>query len=123
MSILVTNNKQMILDYLTALSGQPKTEELMDRYISDPNLKEHIRQAEAGFPGYELVAHQIIAEDDLVAVRATVHGVHKGVFAGMAPTGKKVSADLMLFYRIHNDRIAEFWMQLDMKGLIDQLTA
>ncbi|MGB6690463.1 MAG: ester cyclase [Terracidiphilus sp.] len=123
MNTAAVDNKQLIRDYFDALSGRPKTEALLDRYITDPGLKEHIRAAEAAFPEYELVAHQIVAEGDLVAVRSTFQGVHKGEFAGIRPTDRRVAADLMLFYRIANDRIAEHWLQLDMKGILNQLTS
>jgi predicted ester cyclase len=123
MSTLAIEGKQLIQDYFQALSGQPKTEELLDRFISDPSLKEHIRQAEAAFPGYELVADQIVADGDLVAVRGTVHAVHKGVFAGIEPTGRKVSFGLMIFYRISDARIAEHWLLMDTPVLMAQLTA
>jgi predicted ester cyclase len=123
MSTVTVNNKQLIHDYFEAVSGRPKTEELLDRFISDPDLKEHIRMAEAAFPEYELIAHEIIAEGDLVAVRGTVRGVHKGEFAGIKATGKRISVDLMIFYRVASDRIAQYWLQLDMKGLLEQLTS
>jgi predicted ester cyclase len=121
MASVTIDNKQLIKDYLDAINANPKTEDLINQYVSDPSLKEHIRQAEAGFPGYELVAHQIVAEGDLVAVRGTFYGVHKGEFASIAPTGKKVSGDLMLFYRISDGLIVEHWMQWDMKAVVDQL--
>jgi predicted ester cyclase len=119
---VIIDSKQLIRDYLDALSAKPKTEDLVNQYVSDPGLKEHIRQAEAAFPGYELVAHQIVAEGDIVALRGTFYGVHKGEFAGIPPTGKKVSGDLMLFYRISEGLIVEHWMQWDMKAVVDQLT-
>jgi hypothetical protein len=56
------------------------------------------------------------------ASQAAAPGVHKGEFAGIQPTGKKVSGDLMLFYRITDGLIAEHWMQWDMKAVMDQLT-
>ena len=116
-------SKQLIEDYLHALATEPKTEALLDRYMTDPLLKEHIRQAEAAFPGYHLDADQIIAEGDSVAVRATMRGVHGGPFAGIAATGKPVRAGLLLFYRIADGRIAEHWMHLDTGALLAQLTS
>jgi predicted ester cyclase len=123
MASVTIDSKQLIKDYVNAMTANPKTEDLIDRYVSDPGLKEHIRQAEAAFPGYELVAHQIVAEGDIVAVRGTFYGVQKGEFAGIAPTGKRVSGDLMLFYRISNGLIVEHWMQWDVKAVVDQLTS
>jgi predicted ester cyclase len=122
MASVTIDSKQLIKDYFNALTGSPKTEALINQYVSDPGLKEHILQAEAAFPRYELAAHEIVAEGDTVAVRGTFYGVHKGEFAGIAPTGKKVSGDLMLFYRISDGLIVEHWMQWDMKAVVDQLT-
>jgi hypothetical protein len=53
-----------------------------------PASRKHIRDAEAAFPRYELIAHQIVAEDDLIALRGTVQGVHEGMFAGIEPDGQ-----------------------------------
>ena len=123
MNSAVTDAKQFVEEYLNALSGQPKTEKLLDQYVSDPGLKEHIRAVEAAFPAYELVPQQIVAEGDTVAVRGTFHGVHKGEFAGVQPTGKSVSGDLMIFYCVSEGRIAEYWLQMDMAGLVERLRA
>ena len=122
MNATATDAKQLIEEYFKSLSGQPKTEKLLEQYISDPSLKEHIRECEAAFPAYELVPSQIVAEGDMVAVRGTFHGVHKGEFAGVQPTSKSVSADLMIFYRISEGRIAEHWLQIDMCGLLERLS-
>jgi len=121
MSSLVMDSKRLIQEYFSALSGQPKTAMLLDRYISDPGLKEHIRQAEAAFPEYELIPIMLVAEGDLVAARCTFRGVHKGEFAGIPPVGRTVSTDFMIFYRIKDGRIAEHWMQMDTNELLNQL--
>jgi predicted ester cyclase len=119
---VTTEAKQLIQDYLNALNGHPKPGELLDQYLNDPGLKEHILQAEASFPAYELIAHQIIAEDDLVAVCATFRGVHKGEFAGIKPTGKRVSSDLMIIYRVSDGLIVEHWLIMDVKDVVEQLS-
>ncbi len=122
MSPVTIDPKGLIKDYFDALSGQPKTEELMDQYISDPSLKEHIRQAEAAFPRYEVVAHDMVAEGDLVAARCTVKATHQGEFAGIPATGRQISSDFMIFYRIADGKIAEHWMQLNVPDIIAKLT-
>lgn len=116
-------NKQLIGRYLQALSGQAKPPSLVARFVSDPALAEHIRQVEAAFPFYELMAEDLIAEGDLVAMRGTFQGVHGGRFAGIEATGRAVAAALMIVYRIEGDRIAQHWLQFDAAGLIAQLTA
>jgi predicted ester cyclase len=117
-----SENKQFVARYLQALSGKAKTPELVERFVSDRALVEHIRQAEAGFPSYEIVVDDLIAERDLVAVRGTFRGVHRGPFAGIDATGRQVSAGLMITYRIEGDRIVEHWMQFDGAALMAQLT-
>ena len=115
-------NKQLISQYFQALSGQPKPLTLLQRYVTDPALIEHISQAEASFPNYELIAHQVIAENDLVAVRATFKGTHRGAsFFGVEPRGAKASGDFMIIYRIEHGRIAEHWMQFDGAAVVAQL--
>ena len=122
MSVSASENKQFIGRYLQALSGQAKTPELVARFVSDASLAEHIRQVEAAFPAYELVAEELIAERNLVAMRGTFQGVHGGSFAGIPATGRPVSAELMIIYRFEGDRIAEHWLQFDMPALMAQLT-
>ena len=118
-----TSSKQFVEEYFAELSGKPKTDEFNDRYVSDPHLKAHIRQFEEAFPSYEIIAEQVVAEGDTVAVRATFRGTHRGAFAGVPPTGRDVSTPVMLFYRIADHRIAQFWMQADVPNLMAQLTS
>jgi predicted ester cyclase len=121
MSANVSQNKQLIAEYLNTLSGHPKTPELVARFVSDPNLVEHIEQVEAGFPSYELVAEDTIGERDLVAVRGVFRGVHRGSFAGVEPTSRSAEATLMIIYRILDGRISEHWLQFDSASLLQQL--
>ena len=121
-ALTTTEARQLVQDYFNALSGQPKPEKLLDRFLNDAGLKQHILQTEAAFPAYEFIANQIIAEDDLVAVRATFRGVHKGEFAGIKPAGKPVSSDLMIIYRVKDGLIVEHWLQMDMKDIVEQLS-
>jgi hypothetical protein len=55
-----------------------------------------------------------------VALRGTFQGVHGGAFAGIEATGRSVSANLTLFYRIADGRIAQHWMQFDVASVIAQ---
>ena len=121
MSTATITARQVMEDYIKDLSSNPKTPELIDRWVDDPILKQHILDTEASFPNYQLVVHQMITEGDLVAINATLEADHKGTFAGIPPTGKHVSVGAMVFYQITNGRIAKFWMQADMMGGIAQL--
>jgi predicted ester cyclase len=114
-------SKQFIGRYLQALSGQVKTPDLVAQFVSDPSLATHFSDVEAAFPEYEIVAEDLIAEGDRVAMSGVFHGVHRGPFAGIAATGRTVSAPLMIVYRSQRDRIAEHWLQFDGAALVAQL--
>jgi predicted ester cyclase len=88
------------------MAGHSKTPDLVRRYVSDSGLEEHIAQLEAAFSKYEILVEDMLAERDMVVVRGTFRGLYRGVFAGVEPTGKLVSAGLMIIYRIENRRIA-----------------
>ncbi len=65
----------------------------------------------------------ILAEDDLVAAHQRWTGTHTGSFAGVEATGRSVSFTSTAVLRIQGERIAEAWDQVDVAGLMAQLTA
>jgi len=121
MTTTAATTKEFVQEYFHALSGKKKDALLIDKYMSDPVLKQHILDTEAAFPAYELDVHQLVVEGNLAAANFTFRGVHKGAFAGIAPTGKAVAAGGMIFYRVEDGSIRQFWMQLDVPALLAQL--
>ena len=107
--------------YGEALSGKDKTPELVEQWVTDEGLKEHIALFEAAFPRYWLKAEDMIVEGDKVAVRASFGGTHQGDLMGIAPTGKEISGDGILIYRIENDKVVEFWPAFDQLTILQQL--
>jgi predicted ester cyclase len=118
-------NKAFVRRYLDALSGKDKPPAVVDQYVadSDEELKEHIAFAEAAFPRYDLIAEDMVAEGDLVTVRAVVKGVHQGDLMGISPTGKQIEMDLIIIYRVADGKIVEHWMVSDQLGMMQQLGA
>jgi predicted ester cyclase len=66
---------------------------------------------------------EIIAEDDRVAVRLALRGVHGAPFQGIAPTGASVAIDGVVFYRLAAGQINESWGLWDLLRLLQQLGA
>jgi predicted ester cyclase len=117
----MNENKILITEYLRALSGQAKTPDIIGKYVADEALAKHIAEIEAAFPKYEFLAEQTIAEGDLIVVRAEFRGVQRGSFAGIEPTGRSVSAGLIIIYQVQSGKIVNHWLQFDTFSLLQQL--
>ena len=121
MTTTAISSKQLIEEYIDALSNNPRTEELIDKYVADPSLKAHILQTEAGFPGYQLVPEHLIAEGDMVALQGKVHGTHRGTYAGIEATGKEIVEDVAVFYRVEDRKITWHKILADMTKVLAEL--
>jgi steroid delta-isomerase-like uncharacterized protein len=65
----------------------------------------------------------LVAEGDLVAAHQRWSGTHTGEFAGVTATGRAVSFTSTAILRIADGLIAEAWDQVDVAGLMAQLSA
>ena len=98
--------------------------------IAPPDLPrgpDGVRQQHAGylaaFPDAQITVEDLIAEGDRVAVRVTVRGTHRGIFMGVAPTGRPVALEAITIYRVDAGKIVEDWTIADVPGLQQQLGA
>lgn len=115
-------NKAFIQGYLAALNGKSKTPELVEQFVAEQALKDHIAGAEEGFPKYELIADHIIAEDDMVSVIGRFGGTHTGTFMGIPATGKSFSdVPIHITYKVEGGKIVDHWMLIDSAALMQQL--
>lgn len=82
---------------------------------------ETMETVRAAFPDLVLIPHEIIAEDDIVAVRMTQRGTHEGTFMGIEPTGNSFEINAMGFVRLEDGKIVERWGVPDLFRLLQQL--
>ena len=75
----------------------------------------------AGFPDYQTVIDDLVAEGDKVVARITMSGTNTGNFMGIPPTGKHVSFTGIYIARIANGKIVEHWGEEDAVSLLQQL--
>ena len=114
-------NKDFIRRYLGALSGKPKPPELVDQFVAEQPLKDHIATYESAFPGYEMEIEKVIAEDELVSVIGRARGTQKSPFMGMPSMGKSFDIPYQLTYQIKEGKIVDHWMVVDTLAFMQQL--
>ena len=86
-------------------------------------LKHYVGIYRTAFPDIQDNVEDIVAEGDKVVVRWKSSGVHQGEFMGVAPTGRRVTFTGMRLFRIAENKIVESWVNIDERGLQEQLDA
>jgi steroid delta-isomerase-like uncharacterized protein len=76
-----------------------------------------------GFPDFEITVEDMVAEDDKVVKRFVFQGTHSGQFAGIPPTGKRVTMRGITLYRLTQGRVSEIYWNYDVFGLLQQVGA
>jgi steroid delta-isomerase-like uncharacterized protein len=85
--------------------------------------KRRIAAFRQALPDVHLDVDRILAEDDQVAFRVIIRGVHLGPLLGVAPTGKSVAISATDIVRFAGGKIVEHWGNMDELGLLRQLGA
>jgi steroid delta-isomerase-like uncharacterized protein len=70
---------------------------------------------------YEL--HDMVADGDRVAIRATAHGIHNSDLLGFPATGKPYAMPTMHLYRAQDGLLAEHWGVRDELSVLWQVGA
>jgi len=114
-------NKEFVVSYFNAISGVVKTRALIEKYVSDQALIEHIEFFDAAFPGYELFIEEMTAEGNRVVVRARTKGRHEGILNGIPPTFRNMDIAFCIGYEIEDGKISNHWLIADQMALMEQL--
>lgn len=75
----------------------------------------------AAFPDLRHTIEEIIAENDRVACRLTIHGTHQNEFQGIPATGNAITISAINCFRFVGDKVAEHWSEYDATGMLQQL--
>jgi predicted ester cyclase len=65
------------------------------------------------FPDCRFTVDDMIAEGDQVVTKKTFTGTHEAEFAGIPPTGKRVTLQFVDIMRVRDGRIVEHWLSMD----------
>jgi steroid delta-isomerase-like uncharacterized protein len=90
-----------------------------------PTSREGVKQLftmfRSAFANFHVTIEDQVAEGSTVATRKTFHGSHSGNFMGFPPTGKEVSFGAIDIMRLDGGKITDYWVQVDLPGLLQQL--
>lgn len=75
----------------------------------------------AAFPDVELTVGVVVADDDSVVARWTIHGTHLGDWAGVKPSGRRIEFVGVNIFRFSDGKVVELWNHRDDLGLMEQL--
>ena len=64
------------------------------------------------FPDYHWDLQEVVIEEDTIAARLIGQGTHTGPFSGIAPTGRRISIQELVIYRIADGKIVRCWGDL-----------
>lgn len=73
------------------------------------------------FPDLRMEIEDLFAAGDRVAVRWTMHGTHRGDYAGFPPTGIKVAVQEILIFRFVDGKVQEIWHVPNIMETLQQL--
>ncbi len=86
-------------------------------------VKRNVAAFRRAFPDLAWTVEDVIAEGDRVALRLTMRGTHLGKFRGIPATGRRVTMQEMVFWRVVDGHLHTIWSQGDALGLRIQIGA
>ena len=125
-------NKRIVRAFIEAAFNQHKPDKAAEYMTSDikwhggtlgtvegrDNFAGLIGAIVSALPDLRNAEQDIIAERDIVSVRAVVEGTHKGDLLGIPASGKLVRWDAVDVYRIADGKIAEEWAADDLLAFV-----
>jgi predicted ester cyclase len=84
-------------------------------------MKQTVNMLRTAFPDMRMSINNLVAEGDMLVLRYTLTGTHKGPLMGIPPTGKPVTMSGIVMSKIVNGKEVEGWEALDRLSIMQQL--
>ncbi|EUJ43347.1 ester cyclase [Listeria riparia] len=81
----------------------------------------HVHEMIEAYGDFSVEVQECIATEEKVYVRWKQVGTHIGIVDGYEPTGLPIIEIASAVYRIQNEKIVEYWIQIDRAGIETQL--
>jgi steroid delta-isomerase-like uncharacterized protein len=102
------------------IHGLPGTGGAVDKQ----GMMDFYRAFWSAFPDAKVEPVEMIAGDDLVAVRLHVKGTHRGEMMGVAPSGNEIDVEQITIFKLDDEgRCVERWVRLDELSFLQQIGA
>jgi len=85
------------------------------------SFKARAAAVRTAFSEIEMRVEDLLVDGDAIAWRWALTGTHVGNFAGVAPTGRRVTLRGVNFQRLRGQRVAEHWTLADVFGVTHAL--
>ncbi|RAV19355.1 ester cyclase [Paenibacillus contaminans] len=103
------------------LAHQIVSEEEQTVLRTPEDYAEHVREMKEAYGNFSIEIQELIADGNKVYVRWKQIGTHVGEIDGYKPTGLPVIQLASAVYKIENEKISEYWIQIDRLGIQKQL--
>ena len=95
----------------------------IEELVSNESLRQMAPGTVQAFPDIEMTVEHLIAEGDIVAVRVSAAGTHKGEFRGIPATGRRWEATASAWYQVRDGKISDFWVNWDWLAIMEAIGA
>jgi hypothetical protein len=113
--------KKIILDLYKAISGKPKTLEMLKAYISDPTLIDSLLNIEEIFPAFRLLIDEITTEGKRTVVKGRIKGKQiPGETREIRPL-PIITQPFAMGYLIEKNKICRYWVIADQTDLLKEM--
>ncbi|MFC9539920.1 ester cyclase [Lysinibacillus sp. NPDC056959] len=103
------------------LAHQVISEEESTVLRTPTDYADHVKEMVAAYGDFSLEIQEFMVQENKVYVRWKQVGTHVGEVDGYKPTSLPVIEIASAVYRIEDEKIAEYWIQIDRAGIENQL--
>ena len=105
----------------TVLAHQINVEDQTTVNRTPENYAYHVKEFLKMYGSFSFEITELLADGDKVYARWIQKGKHLADIDGYAPTGKPINEIASVVYRLENNKIVEYWIQIDRYGFEKQL--
>ena len=121
MSDLATQNKTLMRRVYEEMWNQGKSALAAELFTQPTGVERFVSQFLISFPDLQHTVEEMIAENDLVAVRFSASGTHQSAWLQFAATGRSIHYTGVTIARIAENKIIEHHTWWDKASLIEQV--